>query len=156
MVGIRSYLLSVMAAAMICALITMLVGEKTNPGKIIKMLCGILLVTVIVKPVIEIKVSDWSQLSLQIQEQCDWAVLEGEKQAKEAFIENTTKAIEERIKTEAEKIGCAISASVSWGEEMQMKDIILEGSISPYAKNRLSKWIQENLAIPEESQFWIG
>lgn len=156
MEGIRSYLVSIMAAAMICALLTMIVGEKTNPGKIIKVLSGIMLITVIVKPVIEIKASNWSGLSLEIQEKCNLAVLEGEKQAKEAFTQEATSAIENRVKTEAEKIGCAVSATVSWGDEMRINQIVLEGNVSPYAKIRLSKWIQENLAIPEGSQLWIG
>ena len=32
----------------------------------------------------------------------------------------------------------------------------LQGSVSPYARNVLQQWLQDDMAIPKEHQIWIG
>ncbi len=155
MEGIRPYLLSVSAAALVSALIITLVGEKAPCAKIIKLLTGIFLITVILKPTIRIDLTDWKRFERELWETSTEAAEAGERLALEAMAEDASLSAQSLIKKEAEKLGCQLEVTVDW-EALSPKKVTLEGEASPYAKNSIAAWISENMGIPQEAQVWIG
>ena len=155
MEGLRTYLLSVCSAALLCALIVTLTGEKSAFAKIIKLIAGIFLATVILKPSIEIHLSDWSRLEMELREKSSEAAEAGQRLAMETIAQQASQAVKSRIEQEAAKLGCRIDVTVSWIDHAP-REVVLEGEASPYAKNSITAWITENLGIPGEAQIWIG
>ena len=155
MLNIRSYLLSICGAAIVCSVITTLTGEKSGPGKLIKLLSGVFFSLVILNPVLHTERMDWKRFEYYIHDTCESAVAEGEQFAMEEMINGVQEKTQEVIASEGAKYGCQISASVTC-EGYMPRSVVLEGAISPYARKALTAWIADNIGIPEEDQLWIG
>lgn len=153
--GIREYLLSVCCAALLCSLLGILTGGKSSASKIIKLLSGVFLATVILKPAISIQLTDWKHFEVDMLEKSYEAVAEGERMALEALSENAALSAQSLVQQEAEKLGCTLDITVQW-DGSSPKEITLAGPVSPYAKNVIGKWITDNMGIPMEAQIWIG
>lgn len=155
MEGIQSYLLSVTAVALICAIITAMIGDKTGSSKAIKMICGVFIAAVILKPSIQLKFKDFKAYENEIREIITEPVMAGERMGKEAILQALSNETEERIRREAEKMGCSLDVEVIW-TGFQPTQITLEGPISPYGKKAMVNWIAHNIGISEDAQTWIG
>ena len=153
--GIRDYLLSVCCAALLCSVVGILTDGKSAASKLIKLLSGVFLATVMLKPVISIRMSDWKHFESDILEKSKNVVAEGERVALEALEENAAQSAKEIVQQEAEKLGCILDVTVYWEGESP-KEIMLKGAASPYAKNALSQWLTENMGLSREAQIWIG
>ena len=155
MEGIREYLLSVSYAALICTIIVMLAGEKSSAGKSIKILAGIFLIMVILKPAIQIRISDWKSFESDFWETSQQAVAEGERLALASFSAKATLSTQRLIEQEAERLGCRLDVVVVW-EDNSPKEIQLKGAVSPYAKSAITRWITNNMDLSGEAVIWIG
>jgi hypothetical protein len=153
--GIRDYLLSVCCAALFCSVVGILTGGKSATSNIIKLLSGIFLVTVILKPVIAVKLTDWKHFEVDLMEKSSEAVEEGERLALEALSESAAISAQSLVKQEAGKLGCQLEVTVFW-EGSAPKEITLAGDVSPYTKSVMAQWITDNMGIPREAQLWIG
>ena len=80
---------------------------------------------------------------------------EGEQLAYDAISKGAALSAQSLVQQEAEKLGCQLDVTVHL-EDMSPKEIILEGSVSPYAKSAIGQWIKDNMGIPREAQIWIG
>ena len=53
MEAVRSYILSVTAASLLCCIVTALSGEKSTHSKILKLMSGVFLTLVLVAPLVK-------------------------------------------------------------------------------------------------------
>ena len=155
MTGLHSYLISIAAASFLCSSVAAILGEKSASAKITKLISGVFLATVVLKPAVELKLSEYKYFGQQIQEQCTQAVGEGERMAENAILDALSEKTLLQITQEADRLGCNLETEIVW-EEYTPASITLRGAASPYAKARLTKWISENIGITEGSQNWIG
>ena len=153
--GIREYLMSVCCGGLLCAMVVMISGEKSASSKLVKLLTGIFLATVILKPSISLKLSDWQRAGTDLMEISQSVVAEGERLAKETISQKATLTAEKLVREEAEKLGCNLEITLLWEEEMPA-EITLKGNASPYAKSVIADWITSNMGLPKEAQTWIG
>jgi hypothetical protein len=157
-VGIREYLISVVAAAIFCGAIKTLLRDNTAAATLIRTLCGVFLCMILLQPIanFQIDLSDVG-LSLPIGSAGEIA-----NQAAEYVKEQETAIIKQRLQTyicdKAQQYSCQLESQVVLQAEAPYAPIrvTLTGSASPYVKKQLSLWIQEQLGIPQEAQVWIG
>lgn len=158
MEAVKTYLLSVTAAAVICGIVKALLGDKGTLGAVGKLLTGIFLAMTVIRPLVSLELEDLSDFWEDISLDASAAVTEGENAS--------AQALRERIKTETESyiLDKAASFAVQLTVEVTLSDedipvpsaVRLTGNVSPYAKLQLQQTISEDLGIPEEAQTWIG
>lgn len=156
MENIRQYLLSVTAAAIICSLITSLMGKKGTYAAIVRMLCGLFMALTMISPLIQVRLSDFTSYFDSLQTEADTAAASGSAMAEEA-----SEAIIKR-ETETYILDKALSMGLNIEVEVTLADagvpypchVSLRGAASPYARRQLQGWLEDDLGIPEENQTW--
>lgn len=156
MESVRAYLISVVSAAIVSALIIQIVGNKGTYSAIIKLLTGLFLSITVMSPFLKINVNDLDSYFESVQTDASNAVYDGTMAAKNKLIEIIKDNTEAYILDKAESMGLSINVSVSITEAPapEPKSVIIEGTASPTARLRLQEMIEEDLAIPKEYQLW--
>ena len=149
---IKDYLISVTAAALICGMINSLSG-KSSISKLMKLLCGIFLASVVIRPVVDIKIGDILDFTDNLAVSSDIAVSAGEKMAAEEMEKIIKTKTEAYILDKAKNIGAEISAEISLND-LVPTGITVVGNLSPYARSSLAAIITNELNIPPEAQIW--
>lgn len=154
--SLRQYLLTVIAASIICAVVNALMEKKGTLTAAIKMLTGLFLVVAVLSPLVSLQLSNMGDFTHDLEIAAGNAVASGEEMAREA----TAAIIKE--KTEAYILDKAASLELDIEVEVRLDSanpllpdkVYLKGSVSPYAKARLCQCITDDLGIPEEKQIW--
>ena len=154
--NIRQYLLSITAAAVICAIINALSGKKGTTSAVVKLLSGLFLTLSVISPLLNLEHLDFSLFSGDLTEQAASAALQGERMAFDAVGE----IIKQR--TQAYILDKAASMDLDIEVEVQLDDtdlpkpcaVAIKGTVSPYSREVLSQYIANNLAIAKEDQQW--
>ena len=81
---IRSYLLSVIAAALICSMIYALPGKNGTIGAIRKTLCGIFMSVTLISPLTGLRIPDFQQYLQEFRSDAAQAVLLGQTMSQES------------------------------------------------------------------------
>lgn len=154
----KEYILSIVIAAIICAISGVLLPENTAVGRISKLLCGILLVVTIVSPLLNVSFQKVSDYISDFTASADIWVEEGNETARtqiDAIIKEKTEAY---ILDKANQMGLQIAVEVSLDENNHSipSSVTVSGSISPYTKEVLSDYIATTLDIAKEKQIWIS
>ena len=158
MAGLRQYLMAVTAAAIICGIVKSISNEKTVPGAMLRLMAGIVMTVTVLSPVVQLDLCDIPALSEDFAAQADAAAALGEEMAAaeiNAIISEQTQAY---ILDKAAAFGAALQVEISMANDgsYRPESVVLQGSISPYAKARLQSIIEEDIQIAKEKQQWIG
>lgn len=153
--SLRQYILTVIAAAIICSVISPLTSKKTTVHTVLKLVSGIFLVITIIKPFQPYSKFDFSDIYNGLEVTADEYVQDGVLYAsaqKETFIiENVQSYILDRAK----ELDVNIDVTVELDPDTTMPNIVyLSGNVSPLKKSRLQQIITDALGIPEEQQIW--
>lgn len=156
MQGLREYLLSVTAAAFLCAIVKHIVGEKGSTGKLIPVITGLFLCITVISPVIHIRLGDIEEYFADFSLEAGVLSTDGYEMANEEMKKIIKKQTEAYILDEAERIGTQITVDVQLSDADLPKPcaVHIQGSTSPYQKQRMSKYISDYLGIPQENQIW--
>ncbi len=155
--GLREYLLSVVAGAFICGILSGLFPEGTT-RKLLRLLCGGFLTIVVLHPLLGFNPdfltdalraleSDGSAFCTQGEEMADQSLRELIKQETQAYI--LDKAAELNAQVQPEVI-------LSPGSPPIPESVVLSGAVSPYAKRQLEDLMESELGIAKENQTWTG
>ena len=155
MQGIKEYLLGVIAAAILCAIVTQLVSKESLPGAAMKLICGVFMLLALVSPVTQIRVWPshiFSDLSLQ----ADLITTAASESSQESIAQIIKEQTQAYILDKASSQGVSLSVSVTLSDSEIPKPIgvTLTGSVSPYTKKVLSETIEKDLGIAAEAQIW--
>ena len=155
MQGIKEYLLGVIAAAILCAIVTQLVSKESLPGAAMKLICGVFMLLALVSPVTQIRIRPshiFSDLSLQ----ADLITTAASESSRESIAQIIKEQTQAYILDKASSQGVSLSVSValSDGEIPKPIGVTLTGSVSPYTKKILSETIEKDLGIAAEAQIW--
>lgn len=153
---IRQYLLSITAAAVICSLITSIMGKKGTYAAIVRMLCGLFMAITMISPLIQIQLSDFSFYYGSIMTEADAAAANGSLMANEAVAAIIKSETETYILDKALSMGLSIEVEVTLSDSgtQHPYKVRLSGTASPYARQKLKEMIASDLGIPEENQAW--
>lgn len=150
----KSYILSVVAAAVICAAVRGVLSEKTGNGQLVKLLCGIFLAVTILHPLVTISFQGISGYFDGMTEDAQSWTNEGKSAAREQMDAIIKSEVQAYILDKAKRMGLDITATVELNENGVPCGVTLRGEASPYAKEVMSAFMEDNLGIAEENQKW--
>ena len=155
MEGIRQYIISVTTAAVLCGILTSLVGGK-HIKPVWMLIVGIFMTLTAIRPLADIDLGAVPTLTEGYSSLAEEAV-----QAGESMMTAQTQAIiksrlEAYILDKAERMGVSLTVEISLGESGLPVSVRLSGDVSPGAKSRLRSIIATDLGIPKEAQTWGG
>ncbi len=148
--------MSVVAAAIVCAVAKLLIDQKSASGAVVKLIAGLLLTVTVIGPVTNIQFLDISKYIEDLTLSADVVVDTGTAYA----AENTAAIIKQRtgayILDKAQLLGADLQVDVILSEESVQRpcSVVLTGNVSPYAKQKLITIIAQDLGISEENQIW--
>ena len=156
--SVKNYILSIVGAAIVCGVVKSLINEKTATGQMIKLLCGILITITVIRPLVNISFGTVTGYLDSLSVSGNLYVENGKTLAQNEMAAIIKEQTEAYILDKAAAFGADVEVEIlmpadsSW----QPDGVIISGSISPYAKERLQKIIAEDIQIPKENQQWIS
>ena len=155
---IRQYLIRVTATAIICGIVAAITGKKGSIPAMIRVMSALLLATVLIAPIVKLRLPEFSDLRDQLRIEGDAFVEEGMLSSREALAAIIKRETEAYILDKAASVGADITVNVSLTEDTlpAPKSVQISGAVSPYGKTWLQQKISEELGIPLEEQKWIG
>lgn len=156
MASIGAYIISILCAAIVCGILSSLVSKDKVSGGIIRLISGIFLAITAVAPLVKMK---WEELDIylsSVQVDAAAAAEEGSQTANAETAAIIKKELEAYILEKASAMDLSISAQITMTEDFppQPESVRLSGSVSPYNRKMISKYIANDLGIPEERQVW--
>lgn len=154
--GFKQYLLSLISAAIICALLNKFPFKAESAKMVIRLMSTVFLLITAFSPFIELGSIDWFEYPEHIRDEAD--VIIADVQASVA--DETKKYISDRIRAyivdRAATYGATVDVQVNVADQgtMHPDAVVITGNISPYGKNALKNMIITELGIPEEKQIW--
>lgn len=154
---IRQYLLSVIAAAVLCGIVNTLVGKKGAYFSIVRLIAGLFMALTVISPLVKIRLSDIVDYTNGLSAQANAAVAGGEAMALDAMGAIIKSQTEAYILDKAVSMELDIEVEVTLSSENPPIPcaVTIKGSISPYSKEVLRQYIANDLGISEEDQLWI-
>ena len=155
--SIRAYVLSIIAAALICAALEGLL-QGSSVKELIKIICGMVLTITVVAPLRNFNWKLPAQLDTSFQQAADAAAAEGETIAREAMVMVIKQKTEAYIQDKAASLGADISAEISLSHEDPPvpQSAVITGQITNSQKSQLLQILQTHLGITKENIKWTG
>lgn len=155
---VSQYLLSLIVCAMICGLINSLMEKNKTLHTIIKLLTGLVMLLTVLRPLIDINVTNIFSWSQDIHAQAQQLIKDTQTVSAAQQFEYIKSRTEQYIIENAKALGANITAHVELDAENQNIPcaVKITGIVSPYTKARLSQKIADDLGIQREAQIWTG
>ena len=158
MSGISTYLISVLSATMICAVLKRLFGKNDSICMVIHLLTGVFLMVIVVQPILNLS---FAEIPMHINAySADAAIIVGEGQsyAQETKYAYIKEQLEIAILQEASKKNACVMLDIKLSDDgsFSPEQIVISGVVTPYAKSYLSQYIAQTVGIKKENQLWIG
>lgn len=156
--GVRGYLIRLTAAAIVCGIVTGVLGKKGTLGAVIQLLAGVFMVITIVSPWTKIRLNGFGEYFDSLSLEAASAAADGENTARETLADIIKSETEAYILDKADSFGATLTVEVILDDAAVPAPcgVRISGSISPYGKSELSRIIEEDLAIALEDQIWTG
>ena len=150
------YLLSLLAAAIISAVVVSLFDKNSFMGKHIRLLAGIFLSITIISPVYKLNVPDFEIFKNNIEMDAQQYVRSGEAFYRQKWHTVISEQIESYILNKALSLNADIRVNILLDEsEPPIPEFVeIEGAVSPYVKSTLELYMKNELGIPKERQKW--
>ena len=153
---VGEYLLRVIAAALIISLTGSVVEKRGPIFSVLKFVTGIVLIAVILSPVRHLNFDGISGYLSGMRVSAESTILEGEDTAKseiQSYISNQSIAY---ILDKASALELDISVDVTLSDDTpySIQSVSISGNASPYAKQRLTQMLCEDLGVSQEAILW--
>ena len=151
----RQYILTIVAAAVLIAIITRLTANF-KIYRLIKMLAGVAFVFTLLSPFCNLKAITYAPYLSNVNDIVGDAVTVGENIYRDNLIPIITDQCETYILDRASQLDAIVTVRVQCdaSEIPRPNYIEIAGNISPYARKQLKTIIETDLGIPEENQVW--
>lgn len=153
--GIRAYIFSVTAAAVLCAIVRTLTAGK-GVGWAVELVTGLMLTLAVIGPVTNLELPKWDELTTEFLAEGSAAAAYGADLADTAQSSIIKQQMEAYILEKAEELNLPITVEVSLDAQGLPVGVICSGVAPSGSKAALSRIIAEDLGIPEEAQKWTG
>lgn len=152
----RQYLLRIIAAGILCALITVCFNKNDTISYLVRLICGLFMMLTVISPWKTIQISSlMDSYELQTDEK-DNIIAEGKAYSNDALRDVISEQCRTYIVEKAKGMGVDIDAEVMLSQEDLPTPcaVTISGGVSPYAKTRLEELLTQDLGIPKEQQKW--
>ena len=150
------YLLSVISAAVIGAIISSFFEEKGGTGGIVRLICGLFLSFVAISPLAKLDFSGLEDYLDSFSLEGNILSETGKNMAWEVEGDIIKTSVQSYIMDKAETLGAKLTVEVELDQNNVPISVELEGNISPYAKAQMTGILADDLGITKEHQIWIG
>lgn len=156
MTSLSSYILSIGAAGLLCALTEILCASNGATGRTTKLIAGLFLLLAILKPMLNIRIQDLAHDWERYADQAQTAVELGENHSALAL----QNGIKERIASYILDIGAdhgvhlTVQVLLDDAAVPNLHGLILQGDVAPYTKQVLSNAFCRELGLEEEDILW--
>ena len=147
--AIRRYVITLTAAAMLCALVKAITAGRKGQEKILSLVCGIFLLATALGPL-----PDLSDPTAQVQAEAGRMASQAEDETKRQMAAIISEEAASYILDKADALGLQLEVQVELDAELLPCGVRLQGAASPYARSQLSGQIETELGIPKERQVW--
>lgn len=156
MEDIKTYLLGLVGAAVICGIVTRLVGEKGTQGAMVKLIAGLFLTFTVIRPLSDIRLDSLTDFADIYADAGAQAAASGECMTKDALRASIKAQTEAYILDKAAGLALSLEVEVTLSDDAipLPASVRLSGKTSPYAKLRLQTIIAQDLGIDKEHQVW--
>lgn len=151
---LRTYILSVVAAALLCALSIRLMGKNAAGFAVVRMVCGVIMAAVILQPFGKLRMPNLSAYFSDLEKQVRSVVSMGTDKSLNEISSRIQHQTQAYLQNKAQELGAELQIQVTLNERFVPEAVILSGTISPGAKAILSEVITKDLGVGEEGQFW--
>lgn len=152
--SVKQYLLSVICAAIACALVGSLGEKKGTGGALLKLVTGVFLVFTVISPVRSLKLDSLSFLAEDWQSQAAAAAAMGSQASEESLAAYIKAETEAYILDKAAAMELSLTVEVSLNESYLPESAVLTGEISEFARFRMETILEQDLGIAKENQQW--
>lgn len=154
MEGLRQYIISVVAAALLCSIVTALMPAGRTE-QIMRMVCGLFLAYTVLRGVtgLDLQMPDWVDLTATDARQ---AAALGESLGEDALAQVIKAQTEAYILDKAAALGLALEVEITLDESGVPQSVMLRGQASPYERQQLQNTIARELGIAKENQRWTS
>ena len=154
--AISEYILSICGAALICAIITPFLKQKSAASGIGKMATGIFLLLAVLRPLPGLEWSSLEEISAQVRTEAEFVAQTGEEKSRQALSEIIIDRAEAYILQKADALGIQITVEVNVsGDHIPVPETVyISGAAAPYAKRQLQEMIRQDLGIAKENLIW--
>ena len=152
--AIRRYVITLTAAAMLCALVKAITAGRKGQEKILSLVCGIFLLATALGPLGLLRLPDLSDPTAQVQAEADRMASQAEDETKRQMAAIISEEAASYILDKADALGLQLEVQVELDAELLPCGVRLQGAASPYARSQLSGQIETELGIPKERQVW--
>lgn len=152
----KQYVLSIIAAAIVCAICRSMIGEKTATGRIVNLISGLMMTITVLSPLIHVSFENVAAYWEGITANAEDYAQDGKTAANESIRSIIKEQAEAYILDKAKDLDLEITVEVELdgGDDPIPCGVTISGTRSPYAKEVLGQFIAETLCIPREMQRW--
>lgn len=154
MEAFTSYILSVTAAAMLCAMFTTLAGNGST-GKLLKLMTGIVMAAVVIRPMTEITTVNFNRYLDSLNADAMAVVAEGTAYAQQETEGRIKSMLESYILDKAAALSLDITVDLCVDTQTMLPvSVVIAGNASPHARAAMEAVILNDLGIPTEALSW--
>lgn len=154
--GVKTYLLTVTAGALVCALVQEVAGGKGTAGKVLSLCCGVFLLLCAFSPLLHLEIPEAMDIWGDYKAQASGIVERTSLAVREQTFVVITQRTEAYILDKAQSMGADVRVQVELGEDSVPCGVRLQGSVTPYIRAKLTSVIESDLGIPAREQRWSG
>lgn len=153
---LKEYVLTLVATAILCAIIQLFFNENKNLLSVVKMVTGVVFVVCAIKPLVSFEWETINDHLTGINDRGNSIVAEAEAAVQMEMQERIIEKTRAYILDEAAfyNTTLAVDVQLNNGSVPEPKVITLYGNVSPYVKKQLSQMLVDDLGITEENQIW--
>lgn len=153
---IKTYLLSVCGAAVVCGVANRFLGNKGGTAASGKLLTGLFLAITVLQPLASLNVDVLEGFAYDVDTQAQRAVQRGEEDTKKALAQIIKDRTAAYILQKAQALRVDISVEVILSDDISPipNKVYLSGTVSPYVRQQLQTMMEQELGIAKENQVW--
>lgn len=153
--GIKDYLISIAAAAIITGIIVGITKKSGAISSIVKLLAGLFMTVTVLHPLVDIRLSEALDYFESLSIDADTAVQVGQFAAEEEMKQHIKERCSAYVLEKAKTLGADIKVEF-YLDDLVPSSVQISGAVSPFTKQQLSNYITANIGISLEDQLWIG
>lgn len=152
---LRSYLLSVTAAALLCSIAYRFLGNK-GVGNGARFLTSVFLVLTVLQPLGKQELDFLNQFQLELSSAGNAVVADGKEDSQKAMAQIIKTEVAAYILEKAKELHLNIQVTVEVSDDPLPIPIsvMISGQTTPYSKIQLQNIIEQQLGISKENQRW--
>lgn len=152
---VAQYLLKLVCAGILTSLVMSIGGEHGCGGGIRKLVCGVFLTLVLIEPLRMFDPEDLTNPLEDYSAMAQAASDAGMTQAREAMISHISQQSAAYILDKADEMGAQIQVEVEVDPDTFYPVFAtMTGAVTPFEKETLSGFLEENLLIERSAQRW--